>query len=325
MILVCGECLVDIVEVGDEGGSPILKALPGGGPANTAIALARLGRPVALATRVGSDRLGSLVRSNLVANGVSDDYVVEVAEPTTLALVSLAENGNASYAFYFEATACWTWQIEELPEDTSGIEALHLGSMALAAPSGRRALSELVRRVGGDAAVSLDPNVRRAIVPELGSYRRALESLVAVSDVVRVSEDDLEALYPGDQVARSAARWAALGPRLVVVSRGGRPPLVGFDGAFGDGPLRAATPVVDTVGAGDTYSAALLDAFSRAGVLRPRLAGLGEALLDEALTFATTAASITCERTGADPPSAADVAARLRADAAARGAGRAAE
>lgn len=311
VILVCGEALVDLVEVESSPSGPLLRALPGGGPANTAVALARLGQRVALATRLGRDAGGDIVRAHLSRNGVEDGFIIDAAEPTTLALVTVGPNGDARYRFYFAHTAGWAWSPSELPACLPAeIAAVHLGSMAVACEPGFGALSAFVSRVRNDATISLDPNVRLEVVDDLARYRDELESLVARCHLVRASEEDLAALYPGADAVVSARRWAGLGPRLVVVTRGGAAPLALLGEAVLEGPTRPVT-LVDTVGAGDTFSAALLDSLARRGLLAHRLDGLGTDDVRLALERAVAASSITCERQGADPPRAEEVAARL--------------
>lgn len=288
----------------------MLRSLPGGSPTNAAVALARLGEDVALCTRLGEDACGDLVRRYLERNGVDLSYVVTAAEPTTLALVSLSSGGDARYAFYFDATAGSCWQPGDAPAPSACFAAVHLGSMALASLAGRQVLGEFLASLGGQVTISLDPNVRLGVVADPAQYRADLEGLVGRADLIRVSSEDLELLYPGRPIADSGAAWAALGPRLLVVSQGAAGPLVFFDNEC----FSLAAPVVDvvdTVGAGDTYSAALLHCFSRAGLLAEHLAGVGRRDVEEALAYAAAAASITCERQGADPPSATEVALRL--------------
>lgn len=311
MILVCGEALVDLVEVEADAGGRLLRPLPGGGPANTAVALARLGQGVGFVTRLGDDPAGALIRAHLSASGIDLRYVVTAGEPTTLALVTLEENGDARYSFYFACTAAWAWQRDDPPADLPrDVEAVHVASMALAAPDGYVALSTFVERVRETTAVALDPNVRAGVVSDPDRYRRQLEDLVARCHLVRASDEDLAYLYPGTAPLDAARRLAALGPRLVVVTRGARAPLAVLGETVLEGPSRRVA-LVDTVGAGDTFVAGLLHVLAQRGALARRLEGLGEETVVAALAFAATAAGITCERRGADPPRADEVAARL--------------
>lgn len=310
MILFCGEALVDLLQVSEEGGLPVVRVLPGGSPANTAVALSRLGRPSALASRLGKDAWGDLVRSHLRSENVDTSLVVDADEPTTAAVVSLGGSRDARYHFYFTATAGASWREGDLPHEVPDhLEAFHLGSMAIAAGSGRAVIGRFVERVRDRAVVSIDPNVRLGVIPDLAAYRQSLEALVGRCHLVRVSSEDLELLYPGVDAGACARAWCGLGPRLVVVSLGAGGALACLGGSIQSVPARRVA-VVDTMGAGDTFSAALLDSLARAGVLRDGLSGCSAEAVHEAIEFAADAAAVTCERTGADPPTAAEVAAR---------------
>lgn len=321
MILVCGETLVDLVpaETTDrsegagraEGDQERVEVLPGGGPANTAVALARLGQPVELLTRIGRDAYGELVFEYLGRNGVGLGRVVRGAEPTTVARVSVGVGGEASYRFSLEGTASWSWWAEDLSGAIGGdVEAVHTGSMVLASPSSRELVLGLIEREQGDRTISLDPNVRLGWSGDPGGYRGAVERAVALSHLVRTSEEDLGALYPSVDPEEVARHWAGLGPRLVVVSCGPAAPIAFLGGERILGPVRSIA-VVDTIAAGDTFCAALLDWLSRSGTLGRRLEGLEASMVGGALGFATAAAGITCSRRGADPPTAAEVEALL--------------
>lgn len=317
MIVVCGEALVDLVAEADGAGrsSPgtCFRARPGGGPANTAVALSRLGREVELWTRLGEDGLGALVAAHLARNGVGLAGLGRTRAPTSLAVVALDGSGEADYRCYLEGTASGSFSLAELPGPLGPeVEALHTGSLLFATAAGRDAVLGLVEREHRHRTVSLDPNVRLGSVDDPVAYREAIEEAVAGAHLVRVSGDDLATLYPAVSPEESARRWSLVGPRLVVVTRGP----VGAIALFGDetvvGPVRA-TAVVDTVAAGDTFAAGLLDALSRSGALARRLVGLEPDTVEAALAFATAAASLACSRAGADPPSAAEVAAVLGA------------
>lgn len=316
MIVVCGEALVDLVPArGAGGGGPagpgLLTVLPGGSPANTALALARLGQEVELWTRLGEDSLGDLVAAHLGGNGVGLAALERTREPTSLAVVSLGAGGEARYHLYLEGTASFTWRFDApavLGGD--GAEAFHTGSLVLAPPATRGDLLDLMDEERRRRVVSFDPNVRLGAVGPLAPYRQAVEAAVALSHLVRASEDDLAALYPDHSAEEAARRWSLLGPRLVVVTRGPAGALALLEGEPFVGPVRA-TSVVDTVAAGDTFTAALLDHLSRTGALAGRLAGLDADAVEPALAYATAAASLTCSRRGADPPTAEELAGLL--------------
>lgn len=311
-ITVCGESVVDLVpQVGG-----LYRALPGGSPANVAVALARLGEPTTFLGRMGADVFGRQVRDHLIANGVDTRYLVHAAEPTTLAVATLDPQGRADYDFWALGTADWQWSESDLADHPgAGVHALHAGSLASWTPPGDQAVAAMLRRAHRSdvCTVSYDPNVRPALMGSRAAAREQLEALVAHAHVVKASEDDLGWLYPGEDPAAAAARWAASGPGLVVVT-------LGAGGSLGARPgsasvVRRPAPqvtVVDTIGAGDTFTAGLLHGLSRLDALGPsprsRLAGITDGGLASVLDLAGRAAAITCSRVGCDPPSAADLA-----------------
>ncbi|ABK53892.1 PfkB domain protein [Acidothermus cellulolyticus 11B] len=300
MIVVCGETLVDLVPAGDG----LWRALPGGSPANVAVALARLGTPVAMLARIATDPFGVLLRDRLMREHVDMRYVVTAREPSTLAVVSFDEAGNARYSFYLEGTADWQWRIEEFPP-VFGPEtvALHAGSMALMRPPGGAVVEGVLRREFPHRVISVDPNVRAVLCPDPAQYRAAVERWLEHAHIVKASVDDVRWLYPGVSPDDVLLRWLRLGPLVVVLT-------LGADGAMARSASGAAVtvpgmsvPVVDTIGAGDTFSGALLHHFARNGALSiEKLRVIDEGELAAALRFAAAAAAVTCQRAGADPP-----------------------
>ncbi|MGH3518991.1 MAG: carbohydrate kinase family protein [Haloechinothrix sp.] len=310
-VMVAGEALVDLM-VGENTRRPT--ACPGGSPANTAIAIARLGTPVTFACRFGDDHFGDLLLANLAANGVDLSYAVEASEPASLAVVSLDADGSACYRFHVADTADWAWTEDELPEELPAtIEAVHTGSLAVAMGAGADALSAWFARQHAQRTTSFDPNIRPGLIGPRETYLPRLEALVATSDIVKVSTEDLGWVCPGEDPVRVAVRWhRELGPRLIVVTLGG----AGAVGVHANGIIRRpASPVsiVDTVGAGDSFSGALLHWLARTNRLaRPRLDELTGAELADALDYACVAAGLACTREGADPPHAPEVDAAAR-------------
>jgi fructokinase len=302
MFVVIGEALVDLV---GQRGSSTLVAHPGGSPANVALGLARLGDPVTLMTMLGRDAFGEMIISHLQASGVRVDGGSGEGTPTSLAVATLAA-GIATYDFRID------WEIgglDPLPVET---RCLHTGSLATVLEPGRQHVQDLMEREHqrGRVTISYDPNVRPAL---LGTPERALpgiEHLVSQSDVVKVSDEDLHWLYPGRPDEEVARDWLARGPVLVVVTRGG-------NGVYavtaGLEVRRPATPIdlVDTVGAGDSFTSGLLDGLRRAdligGVRRDALSAIDEASLLSILDEASVVAAITCSRPGANPPTRAEV------------------
>jgi fructokinase len=286
-IVVAGEALVDLVPDGEE----TLTAHPGGGPFNTARALGRLACPVAYLGRISTDRFGARLAAELAADGVRLDACVRTDDPTTLALVELDEGGSAAYRFYTDGTSApgLTPQaaLDVLPRDTA---ILHVGTLGLVLDPVGSALEALVRELHGRALVMVDPNCRPAAIADPAGYRERLARVLALADVVKVSEEDLAWL---NVPARSLLDT---GPRAVLLTRGGH----GATALTPESETPVAAPsvrVVDTIGAGDAFSAGWLAWWSE------HEAALGDAeAIADATRFACVVAARTCERAGASPP-----------------------
>jgi fructokinase len=290
MLLVCGEALIDLV--GRPDGSYL--ARPGGGPANTAVTLGRLGVPVGLAARISRDAFGGQVRAHLEASGVDLIASRDVDEPTTLAVATLDDEGAARYSFYWQGTADWQWTAAELPDVDDGVRAVVIGSLAVALPPGRDAVEAWARDCG--RPVVLDPNVRPTLLGDRHTYRQRLDRLVRSATVVKVSDEDLAWTHPGEEPVDVVRGW---GRPLAVVTRG---PHGAFGVVDGGEPVEVAgrsVEVVDTVGAGDSFTGGLLsvlDLDDLASSLQP------------ALMRAVEVSALTCGRAGADPPWARELA-----------------
>lgn len=299
-IVVAGEALIDLVP-GDDGR---LMALAGGSPFNVAIGLGRLGVSTGYLGPISDDGFGDLLAARLADAQVDEVLAGRRALPTSLAMVHLGASGHASYRFYLEGTSATSLRTE----DATGLSTaapLHisLGAVTFATDSTGPALASLARDAALRPFVSLDPNVRPAVMGDRAEAARTMDEIVTCVDLVKVSDDDLAALHPGEDPLAVAGRWATSGPALVVVTRGAQ-------GAFAirreGGTLTVAShevDVVDTVGAGDAFSSGLLAALAERGALeRSRLVTLGASELTAALRFATRVAALTCMRAGADPP-----------------------
>lgn len=302
MFTVVGEALVDLV---GEGGGSTFVAHPGGSPANVAIGLARLGSLSRLVTRLGRDPFGELVRDHLESNAVDVDAGEADGTQTSLAIASL-EAGAATYDFRI------LWDVADVPEVAAGTLALHTGSLATALEPGAAHVLDLLRRTDqrGDVTISYDPNVRPTLLGAPEGARAGIEEIVGLADVVKVSDEDLRWLYEGEDDVAVARRWLASGPALVVVTRGGD----GVVGVTSGGEVERPSRVIelaDTVGAGDSYTAGLLDGLRLSGLLggqnREALASVDEETLAGVLDRAAMAAGITCSRDGADPPTAREL------------------
>ncbi|MFJ1805180.1 MULTISPECIES: carbohydrate kinase [unclassified Streptomyces] len=301
-ITVLGECVADaFAEPANASNELALRVLPGGGPANTAVALARLGTPARFLARLSGDVFGRLFRAHLEASGVDLSYAVAAAEPSTLAVAELDATGQAAFSFHAQNTADWQWTSGELAGvDLFGTACVHTGSLALVQEPGAAAVEEFLAAAAPRATISIDPNVRPLLVrPEV--YRARLAHWCGLADILRLSEDDLELLLPGTPPEQACDIWHAAGARLVVITLGAEGALASLDGERLRVPA-VATRVVDTVGAGDSFTAGLLHHLGARGLLGGRLAGLGLDEVAEACRFGARVAALTCSVAGPNPP-----------------------
>jgi len=310
---VIGEALIDMVQ--PEPGHTFV-AQPGGGPLNIAIGLQRLGHPTEMMARFSSGSLGALVRRHAESNDLGLSASVTSDQPTTLAFATLDEHGHASYDFYVEGTADWGWTVDELAGLPGGSRVVHTGSVAAAISPGADHVLDLFARLRseGDTVLSYDPNVRPALVGTRAEAVARAERFVAASHVVKASDEDLGWLYPGEDLDERLREWVRLGPEVVVMTRGadGCTGVTrnGHDCSIGG---RSVT-VADTIGAGDSFESGLLSGLADAGLLTPHaLSAITREQLDAALERAVTVSSMTCERSGADPPTRAEYDARAAA------------
>jgi fructokinase len=301
-ITVLGECVADaFAEPVNASNELALRVLPGGGPANTAVALARLGTPARFLARLSDDVFGRLFRSRLEASGVDLSHAVSAAEPSTLAVAELDATGQAVYSFHAQNTADWQWTRGELATvDLSASACVHSGSLALVREPGGAVVEEFLAAAAPRATISIDPNVRPLLVrPEV--YRARLAHWCSLADILRLSEDDLGLLLPGAGPEQACDTWHAAGVRLVVITLGAEGALASLDGERLRVPA-VTTPVVDTVGAGDSFTAGLLHQLGVRGLLGGRLDGLGLDDVAEACRFGARVAALTCSVAGPNPP-----------------------
>jgi fructokinase len=307
-VAVAGEVITDLVPADGEG---VFRAAPGGSPGNVAVGLARLGVRARMLARLSDDVLGRRLRAHLEANGVDLTHAVHAAEPSSLAIVVLQPDGSAAYDFRVDGTADWQWTDVEVADAVDGVEALHVGSLALTTPPGGAVLRRLAARAAADVTVSFDPNVRHLLMGPREEVLAVVHELLGVVDVVKASDEDVAWLEPGRTPAEVAAEWQSRGPALVVVTRGG-------DGAVAAGasagPLSRpglAVDVADTVGAGDSFMAALLAGLARRGLLgaehRAALRALSADDVGDLVDQCVEVSAITCSRPGADPPRLAEL------------------
>ena len=287
-IWVCGEVLIDILPTG-----PVV----GGGPANTAKALARLGHDVHFIDGISSDAYGRSAREELLRDGVNLDLALASDKPTCTATVTLDAAGGASYEFLIDGTATFDFASSWLPDPYRyQPQVLHIGTLVTMIEPGASALYDWAMQVAELAPIVFDPNIRPSVQPDRDLYEAAVEKWVALSAVIKVSDDDLAWLFPGQAIDDVANRWINDGAFLVVVTRGADG-LVGYTADGRVEVLGVKVDVVDTVGAGDTVGAIVVEAMLAHGLIELR----GD-LLRSVLTRAAAAAAITCSRKGAQPP-----------------------
>ncbi|GAB2588564.1 carbohydrate kinase [Streptomyces capparidis] len=283
-----------------------LRVLPGGGPANTAVALARLGTPTHYLGRLADDVFGRLFRAHLTASGVDLGGCPRAAEPSTLAVADLDDDGRAGYSFHAEGTADWQWTPGELRAGLpDGAVCLHTGSLALVREPGGARVEDLLAEVRPRVTVCLDPNVRPHLVPP-EVYRTGLPRWCALADILRLSEDDLAQVRPGMPLEEACDTWHAAGVGLVVVTRGARGAVASLAGERVKVPA-PRVEVADTVGAGDAFTAGLLHWLHRHDRLGGRLDALTADEVEQAVRLAVRVSALTCTVSGANPPSAEEV------------------
>ena len=269
----------------------------GGGPANTAKALARLGHDVQFIDGISTDEYGVAARKELLDDEVKLDLALTSDKPTCLAIISLDTNGGASYEFKIDGTATFDFDLKWLPDPSRyKPQVLHIGTLVTVIQPGADVLYDWAMQVAEFAPIVFDPNIRPSVMGDHDLYEAAVEKWAALSSVIKVSDDDMAWLYPGQKYEDVARRWLNDGAALVVVTRGSNG-IVGFtaDGAIEvDG---AKITVADTVGAGDTVGAIIVEAMIEKGIL-----ALTGDVLKATLHRAAVAAGITCSRKGAQPP-----------------------
>ena len=287
-IWVCGEVLIDILPTG-----PVV----GGGPANTAKALARLGHDVHFIDGISTDAYGVSARAELLRDGVNLDLALASDNPTCTATVTLDAAGGASYEFLIDGTATFDFASSWLPDPYRyQPQVLHIGTLVTMIEPGASALYDWAMQVAELAPIVFDPNIRPSVQPDRDLYEAAVEKWAALSAVIKVSDDDLAWLFPGQAIEDVANRWINDGAFLVVVTQG----VNGLMGYTAEGRVEVPgvkVDVVDTVGVGDTVGAIVVEAMLVHGLI-----ALHGDLLRSVLTRAAAAAAITCSRKGAQPP-----------------------
>ncbi|SCM68679.1 carbohydrate kinase family protein [Donghicola eburneus] len=301
MILCCGESLIDMLPRQATTGENAFAPHAGGAVFNTAIALGRLGAPVAMFTGLASDFFGDLLAETLESSKVSTQYVHRADAPCTVAFVKLVD-GHATYAFYDENTAGRMLSTDALPDLADDVNALFFGGISLVVEPCGATYEALMTREAANRVTMIDPNIRPGFIKDEAAYRARIDRMMGMADIVKLSDEDLAWLMGGEDIDANAAQVLAMGPKLVCITRG-------KDGASGytangrvDVAANAVT-VVDTVGAGDTFNAGVLASLEQAGVLsKEGVANLSDEVIANALSLGARSAAITVSRAGANPP-----------------------
>ena len=284
----CGEVLIDILPTG-----PVV----GGGPANTAKALARLGLQVDFIDGISTDAYGVTARKELERDGVGLTLALDSDKPTCTATVTLDSAGSASYEFLIAGTATFDFNDSWLPDpEALKPSVLHIGTLATIVEPASTTLHNWAIKCAEFAPIVFDPNVRSSVVGDREKYRSAVEKWVGISSVIKLSDDDVSWLYPEESMDEVAKRWIAGGASLVVVTRGAHG-IIGYTEHGYEEVDGAKVTVVDTVGAGDTVGAILVE-----GIIKHSVISLQGQVLNAVLHRAAIAAGITVSRAGAQPP-----------------------
>ena len=318
MIVVIGEALIDLIE--DKSTAGRYQAVVGGANANVAIALARAGVKQQLLARISSDPFGQKIRQRLVENKVGLDHAIEAEEPTSVAIASIGASGGASYSFYVENTADWGWTKQELPSQETmkalGATALQFGCLTMAMQPGNAVIEAWAKDFFDKELLTLshDVNVRPALGFDKDTERTRVERVNSFSHLIKASDDDINWLYglePGSNVDQIAWDWIGNTSKIVFVTRGGDGvSIYRKENVKLDVPSRKVS-VQDTVGAGDTFCANTLAQLQKLGALGTgafeRLEQLSDKQLIEIARVSAVAASMACEKTGAEPPTDAEL------------------
>ncbi len=292
-VWVVGEVLIDLIPDADQH-----LAVVGGGPANTAKALAKLGVKTHFIDGISTDRYGQMVKAELLSANVLLDYVQYSNKPTCTAKVTLSSVGSASYEFVIEDTATFNFSDLWLPDPQKIMPSLlHIGTLATIIEPGASVLFEWAQSIAHVAPIVFDPNIRPAVLSDRDEYVKKVEKWVAISSAVKVSDEDLIWLFPGKVIDEIVGKWLENGVQLVVVTLGDKG-VTAYRKSEEISVDAVKVDVADTVGAGDTVGAVLVEAIVDIGL--DRLTG---EVLETMLKRAVKAAAITVSRTGANPPS----------------------
>jgi fructokinase len=302
MILCCGEALIDMLPHELDDGRTAFLPVPGGAVFNTAIAIGRLGAPAGFFSGLSSDLFGERLRDALSASGVDHHFAVTSHRPTTLAFVTLVK-GEASYTFYDENSAGRMICESDLPVLAEDVQALFFGGISLIGEPRGSAYERLMERAAAHRLIMLDPNIRSGLIVDRLAYRRRLERMTGLADIVKVSEEDMRWLSTDSDFEDAARSLVARGPKVVLLTRSEKG-ATGYTAA-GQRVDVPAEPVqvADTVGAGDAFNGGFLVALHEHGRLsKETIAQVSADDLRAALEMGVAVAALTVSRVGPDPP-----------------------
>lgn len=301
MIICCGEALIDMLPRELPDGENSFLPVAGGAIFNTAIALGRLGEPTGFLAGVSKDMFGSQLRDVLEASKVSTDFCISVDNPTTLAFVKLT-NGNAEYTFMDENSATRSLTPQMLPNLPNDTQALHFGAISLIPEPCGSAYETLMTREADNIVISLDPNIRTSFITDEVGHRARILRMLAMSDIVKVSDEDLVWIYPDMDLEEAVKKIIALGASIVLLTKGAEG-VTAFTVNSQFDVASEKVEVVDTIGAGDTFNAGLLSGLKKIGCLdKQSLKAINTEKLSSAIKLANKVAAITVSRAGANPP-----------------------
>jgi len=301
MYLVCGEVLFDFFQDGPATNAAArYDARIGGSPFTVAMGLARLGTGAALLSGVSNDLFGERISCCLSEEGIAQWAIVRKPNPTTLSFVGLDSQGSPRYAFFGDGASDRSIEIDELPQIPDTVKGLHFGSFSLVTPPTSLSLFALLEREK-NRFISLDPNVRPTVEPDMSVWEAKITAILPLADLVKVSLEDLEMLYPDADPAVVARKWLEMGPKLIVVTDGGKEATGFMQDVECRVPVKPVN-IADTVGAGDTFMATLLFLLGQSGDPGEFLERLEVSELERILVICNHAASLTCTRMGADLP-----------------------
>ncbi len=308
MIHVCGEALIDMLPGKTESGNDSFVPHTGGSPFNTCIAAARLGVETGFLGRISTDFFGQMLFQELKRNNVDLSSAQRGSEPTTLGFVKVEQGKDPEYAFYTEGTADCSLNEKEFPAVLpDSVNALVFGSISLLMEPGGSVIAALAEREHGRRVLSFDPNIRPVLIKDSGAFRGRCEHLFSLSTIVKVSDVDLQWLYPRLSLEKAAEKIKQFGPFIVAVTKGADGSFVLKDSIRVEARAGKIN-VADTVGAGDTFHAGFLAWLEKNSLLNIHsLQEITQEDLAQALGFASRCADITCSRQGADPPYADEV------------------